>query len=71
MLGQRQRTVINLVIPWFFLFFLILDRNHIITNPILLESRSVKNIKKACFNMEMKLPKNPHALSYEVRVMNV
>jgi hypothetical protein len=49
MLGQRQRTVINLVILVF--FFLFWDRNHIIANLILLESRAVQDIK-ACFKME-------------------
>ena len=51
------------------------DRNYIIANLILLESRAVKDIKKACFNMEINLPpppkKNLHAFSNEVRVMSV
>jgi hypothetical protein len=57
MLGQRKRTVINLVIPSFLSFvFKFWDRNHIIANLILLESRAVKDINKACFKMEINLP---------------
>jgi hypothetical protein len=69
MLGQRQKKLF-LVLGCCFLFCFNFEIN--ITVLILLESRAVKDIKKACFNMEINLrPKNLHALSYEVRVMNV
>jgi hypothetical protein len=46
MQGQRQTTVINLIIPSFWGFFFS-DKNLIIANLILLESRAVKERRHA------------------------